>query len=433
MVETRTDTLYEESKEELKKFKFAHMADCHLGGWSKEPHKSNEINAFRLAIETCVQEKVNFILISGDLFDSTVPNLDVADEVFKILKDAKEAGINIYMIFGSHDNSRNRQSIAKLLITSGIVNYVSEEALKTGQPEFTVDEDTGVMITGIDGLTGGVDKHIYEDMDKSKLEAKEGYRIFMFHTAINEYLPENLWMIEGVDLDTFPIGFDYYAGGHIHRIAATGDSEHNPIIYPGPLYGADYRDLQKTAEGEAKGFYLIEVEDGKQEISFMEIDIDDFIYNEIRVVDLTAQQIRKKLAEIDDDVKGKNVMIKLVGTLKGGSEGELNINEFSRKLKMKGAKDVLINTRGLDVEIEEINIKKIEGMEKEDIETVIFEERQELFDKGHIGMENKEIMGIMGVKKAKKLLNALKEEKKFKEKKEDYENRVLEDAKGLIS
>ena len=67
------------------------------------------------------------------------------------------------------------------------------------------------MITGIDGLTGGVDKHIYEAMDKSKLEEKEGYRIFMFHTAINEYLPENLWMIEGVDLDTFPVGFNYYA------------------------------------------------------------------------------------------------------------------------------------------------------------------------------------------------------------------------------
>ena len=133
----------------LNEFKFAHLADCHLGRWTKEPHKSNEINAFELAVETAVQEKVNFIIISGDLFDSTVPNLDTADKVFELLKYVKDNGIEIYMIFGSHDNSRNRQSIAKLLSTSGIVHYVGGPATNTGQPMFFKDKKTGVLLTGV--------------------------------------------------------------------------------------------------------------------------------------------------------------------------------------------------------------------------------------------------------------------------------------------
>ena len=412
----------------LNKFKFAHIADCHLGRWNKEPHKSNEINAFELAIKTSVSEKVDFILISGDLFDSTVPNLDTADKVFELLKYVKDKGIEIYMIFGSHDNSRNRQSIAKLLSTSGIVNYVGGPAVSTGQPMFFKDKKTGALITGIDGLTGGTESQIYDEMDRELLEEMEGFKIFMFHSAINEYLPENLWMIEGIDLDKFPEGFDYYAGGHIHRMAITGDEKHHSIAYPGPLYGADYRDFQKTAEGESKGFYLVEVEDGTLEINFMEIEIDEFIYHEIKLHDLTAQQIRKKLDEFNPDVKGKNVMIKLTGTLKGGSEGELHINEFNKRLKKAGARDVLTNIRGVTVELEEINVKRVEGMGKEEIENLILSEEQEKFDKGHIGMTNDDIMGDNGIKKGKQLIEALREEKKHKEKKGDYENRVCAEA-----
>ena len=131
-------------------------------------------------MKTVIEEDVDFILLTGDLFDSTVPNLDLANEIFKVLKEVKRNGIRIYMIFGSHDNSRNRQSITKLLSTTEIATYVSEEAMKIGQPEYYIDEQTGVKIVGVDGLTGGVDRYIYEEMDKKKLENEEGYKIFMF-------------------------------------------------------------------------------------------------------------------------------------------------------------------------------------------------------------------------------------------------------------
>ena len=164
----------------------------------------------------------------------------------------------------------------------------------------------------------------------------------------------------------------------------------------------------------------------------MEIEIDDFVYYEIKLHDLTAQQIRQRLDDFNEDVNGKNVMIKLTRTLKGGSEGELHINEFNKKLKKAGAKDVLTNIRGLNIELETISIKRVEGLSKESIENLILEEEQEKFDKQHLGINNERITGEEGLIKSKQFLNALKEDKKHKEKKEDYESRITVDAMAIL-
>ena len=56
--------------------KFAHIADCHLGSW-REP-KMRDVNnrAFQIAIDKCLSEKVSFVLVSGDLFDTAFPSFD---------------------------------------------------------------------------------------------------------------------------------------------------------------------------------------------------------------------------------------------------------------------------------------------------------------------------------------------------------------------
>ena len=59
--------------------KFAHMADCHLGGWSDPVLSELNTVCFESALQTCIDENVDFILISGDLFDTSRPSIEVME------------------------------------------------------------------------------------------------------------------------------------------------------------------------------------------------------------------------------------------------------------------------------------------------------------------------------------------------------------------
>jgi DNA repair exonuclease SbcCD nuclease subunit len=68
-------------------FKFAHIADCHIGA-NRDPVLENlELEAFSKAMDACVQEKVDFVLISGDLFHANLPDMHVANAAVKKMKE----------------------------------------------------------------------------------------------------------------------------------------------------------------------------------------------------------------------------------------------------------------------------------------------------------------------------------------------------------
>ena len=50
--------------------KFAHLGDCHLGGWRIPELQKLNFEAFQYALVKSIKEKVDFILVAGDLFDS---------------------------------------------------------------------------------------------------------------------------------------------------------------------------------------------------------------------------------------------------------------------------------------------------------------------------------------------------------------------------
>ncbi len=66
---------------------------------------------------------------------------------------------------------------------------------------------------------------------------------------------------EGVPLSYFPKGFDYYAGGHVHEKLQHKTKDYGLIAYPGCLFGATFTDLEETAQGEKRGFYIVDFED----------------------------------------------------------------------------------------------------------------------------------------------------------------------------
>ena len=62
--------------------KFTHMADCHIGSW-RDPKLKTLAHAFVKAIDISIKEKVDFILIAGDMFNiiSRLDNLEVCSKL----------------------------------------------------------------------------------------------------------------------------------------------------------------------------------------------------------------------------------------------------------------------------------------------------------------------------------------------------------------
>ena len=94
-------------------FKFAHMADLHMGAHGDPVLRKMELATLTKAINVCIAERVAFILIAGDIFDSNLPNLEAVNDAVKEFKRVRDQGIPLYYIYGSHDYSANQTSMVK--------------------------------------------------------------------------------------------------------------------------------------------------------------------------------------------------------------------------------------------------------------------------------------------------------------------------------
>src|SRR3989338_9566078 len=109
--------------------RFAHLADCHLGGWRYPELQKLNFDSFKYALEMCKKEKLDFVLIAGDLFDSPYPPIEIIKEAFYEFRRLKEANIPVFFIAGSHDYSASGKSFLDVLEKSGFAKNVfqSEE------------------------------------------------------------------------------------------------------------------------------------------------------------------------------------------------------------------------------------------------------------------------------------------------------------------
>ena len=64
--------------------KFAHLADIHLGCWKDDNLNEIGMKTFKQVIKNIIKEKIDFIIISGDIFDSSYPKIDILKEAIRI-------------------------------------------------------------------------------------------------------------------------------------------------------------------------------------------------------------------------------------------------------------------------------------------------------------------------------------------------------------
>src|SRR5580658_4186950 len=341
------------------RFVFAHLADAHVGAWPRDPAVRTALRESVLRALRVVSERdAQFLLVSGDLFHTPVPDPAEVAPIAAALRALVDEGRRIYVIYGSHDYVAHRTSWLDVLAETGVFLKVAPEAVRSEGTRWTlpfhVDEPTGARIAGISGRSHGLDREYFRAVDSEAFRAAPGFKIFQFHAAISEYLPEHLrGHIPGVSRSDLPGGCDYYAGGHIHYTYEGEGPDGGLLVNPGAVFGTSTTDLEHAMRGRTKqGVVIVEVHDGRVATARW---IETAPKDRMRVVDIdvTGQSAEEARASVRSQVEaaaapGTLLFPRISGTLTDGSAASLGLVESATDATSRGAAGVHWEVDGLE-------------------------------------------------------------------------------------
>lgn len=377
--------------------KFAHLADCHIGSWREPELRELSIKSFENAIDICIKEHVGFIVISGDLFDTSLPSIDIIKETASILKKLKEYDISCYIIPGSHDFSPSGKTMLDVLEHSGLLENVMK--FKDNKLQFTEDK-TGVKITGIYGKKGSLEIETYQSLKKEHLEKEPGFKIFLFHSLLEELRPKNM-IGEAHSLTLLPKSFNYYAGGHPHITTNKKYEKYGTIAYPGPIFPNNFKELEELKYGN---FYIIEVNKNIN-IKKIPLKMKEIYSYKIDANNKTHSEIQREINDIKE-TEGI-ITLRIEGTLKEGKPSDIKFKEIKSHVFLKNTSKLLSK------EAEKIRIMETETAEEDIIKEL---NKEKIF--------NNEII--------KGLMNGLDKEKEEGERNIDFEDRIIKDIIKIL-
>lgn len=375
------------------------MGDCHLGGWRQPELASLNMQSFAFAVDVCIKQKLDFVLIAGDLFDTAYPPIDTIKESFYHFRRLREANIPVFLIAGSHDYSVSGKSFLDVLEKAGFAKNVfsSEEKNNSIVLQPTIYKDAAIY--GYPGKKSGLE---VADIEKISLMPAPGFfNILMLHTAIRDAVGS--LPIPAVDQNKLP-KVDYLALAHLH----VNYNKQNRV-YCGPLFPNNSSELEELQGGS---FYIVDTK-GKAEkvhVKLKELEIIDLkIENALIATDEVLEELKKR------DLEDKIVILKLKGVLELGKKSDINFADIESYVKSKKAYCFLksvskVYTKELEMDFE-INPENLES-------SIIEKFKQD---------NSSKFDGLIDT-----LISTLQSEKKEGEVMKDYEVRLFDEVKKII-
>jgi exonuclease SbcD len=299
--------------ETLTMLKILHTADIHLGAkfsglGNKGTSQREQLRAtFKNVITTAINEKVNIVLIAGDLFDSNQQpqkNIDLVIEQFNLLGSNN---IPVCLIPGTHDS----------FDSSSIYRKVDFEGKCSNLKIFTDEDVSYKEYTGLD-LTVYGKPNLSNKSYIGPLKGLKRLTSTKFHIAIAHgsfYIPEKIAEDDHVfrPEEVKGSGMDYLALGHWHETYKC--SEKPQAWYSGP---------PEWIPGQTKrgGVLLVSLSDsGEVKVEPKMLGLRDYDELEIEmsgIQDLVSLKVRIS--------EGANQNLVRKATLRGLRDAELILN-----------------------------------------------------------------------------------------------------------
>jgi DNA repair exonuclease SbcCD nuclease subunit len=126
---------------------FLHFSDVHLGYQQYgDRERFNDFGrAFLKAVDVAIEEQVDFVLISGDLFHKSAIDPPTLLQAANGIEGLRNAGISVVAIAGNHDRAKYRDRFSWL-------DYLAERGyIALLSPSF---EQAGIVLNPWDGHAG---------------------------------------------------------------------------------------------------------------------------------------------------------------------------------------------------------------------------------------------------------------------------------------
>lgn len=335
--------------EALIPFRFIHAADMHVDspfrGLQALPDKLKEevlestFAAWDNLVRLAIREKVDFVVISGDLYDGKERSLKAQWRLQRGMEQLCEQRIPVYLIHGNHDPLHHE---VKWEWPDNVTIF------PTNAPQAVlVPNKDGAMVAVVCGMSYG-DSAVYENLAAMYPDSPESAAVHSDHTARHDEcaLEENrnvnvkmkrlhrnqgdgsprlfrIGVLHGtVDgraghdpyapcskRELIEKNYDYWALGHIHMREVLNESPY--IVYPGNTQGRHVKEIG------AKGCYMVAVsEHGNVSLQFEPLDTVRWRQEQIDVNGISSMQsimqlLDEKMMAWKSGTEGRLTLIRL--------------------------------------------------------------------------------------------------------------------------
>ena len=240
-----------------------HVSDTHLGNrqYGSDVRKDDMAEAFDQAIEVAVDENVDAVIHTGDLFDSRTPSLPEVTRCIQTLRKLDEVDIPFYGIVGNHDRKMDEQWL-DLIRETGTAQRLSREPTMVGGD---------VAVYGIDSVTKP--SWHSKDFTLEPPEDPDAFTLLCMHQLLAPPIPgsedfmadhstEEVVDRVGIDLDALALG-DYH-------------KPEEDVVDDVPVWYAGSTERCSLTEEEPRSVSLLEIEDGSIRRQKRELDTREF-------------------------------------------------------------------------------------------------------------------------------------------------------------
>ena len=316
------------------KLKFIHAADLHIESPYRGVSNMNSVlgerliklgfKAFDNLVETAIKNKIDFLLIAGDSFDSSNVSLSAQYRFMRGLGRLNEKNIPVYIVCGNHDPLTSW--IKAINLPENVHVFPANEVSKV---EFKKEEQVLAHIFGVS----------FEEKEENRPLANqfmvEDYTVFsigLLHGTFagmehkNPYCPISMEQLQRSRMH-------YWGLGHIHKRTIVNEQKPT-VIYPGNLQG---RHFNETGE---KGAYLIEVDqENRVDPTFVPLSEVVFLRKEIILEEHDSiASVTNKIEELKAQLSDEYGVVKLRLMLKGDTAA---ISDLSDVHELQGLIETL--------------------------------------------------------------------------------------------
>lgn len=268
--------------------KIFHIADLHIGkivnGFSMLEEQKYVLNNI---LDEAEKEKINGIIIAGDIYDKSIPSVDAIDVFDDFVTKLSEKNISSYIVSGNHD-SVQRVSFGASIMAKNNIHFAKSYNGKI-EPIMANDKEkiaiwllpfvrpTDVRPFHNEEISCGKYQDAVETVVKNMDIDKNITNILVAHQFVtnngvsplrSESENSSLGTLDNIDFSVFN-DFDYVALGHIHNPQSMG---RKTVRYAGSPLKYSFSEINQK-----KSITVLDIQNKKVEITQIPIKpIHDF-------------------------------------------------------------------------------------------------------------------------------------------------------------